>query len=178
MSSSVVRRQKLRKSPPQPSDRHLAEIGEFDGSTYINAGIDSTWYVIINSLSLLYSLWYLISCKKRGRTIHKLTNGIMVSAPQTQRTMNNRSGDDLSSELSNDSSNDDQTDSIPNRNCSHCGKWSNSNKIKTFALTVKLIRKKKTNTNLVLLLFVYCIAICFVFFKSSCSFFNVYNPTQ
>jgi hypothetical protein len=45
MSSSVVRRQKFRKSPPQPVDRHLAEIGEFDGSIYINAGIDSTWYV-------------------------------------------------------------------------------------------------------------------------------------
>lgn len=42
MSSSVVRRQKFRKSPPQPSDRHLAEI-ESDGSIYINAGIDSTW---------------------------------------------------------------------------------------------------------------------------------------
>jgi hypothetical protein len=46
MSSSVVRRQKLRKPPSQPLDRHLAEIGEFDGSVYINAGIDSTWYVI------------------------------------------------------------------------------------------------------------------------------------
>jgi hypothetical protein len=45
MSSSVVRRQKFRKSPPQPLDRHLAELGDFDGSIYINAGIDSTWYV-------------------------------------------------------------------------------------------------------------------------------------
>jgi hypothetical protein len=42
MSSSVLRRQK-RKSPPQPLDRHLAEIAESDGSIYINAGIDSTW---------------------------------------------------------------------------------------------------------------------------------------
>jgi len=47
MSSSVVRRQKFRKSPPQPSDRHLAEIDDSDGSIYINAGIDSTWYVQI-----------------------------------------------------------------------------------------------------------------------------------
>jgi len=43
MSSSVVRRYKIRKSPPQPLDRHLSEIGDTDGSTYINAGIDSTW---------------------------------------------------------------------------------------------------------------------------------------
>jgi hypothetical protein len=45
MSSSVVRRQKFRKSTLQPLDRHLAEIAESDGSIYINAGIDSTWYV-------------------------------------------------------------------------------------------------------------------------------------
>ena len=43
MSSSVVRRQKFRKSPPQPVDRHLAEIDQSDDSIYINAGIDSTW---------------------------------------------------------------------------------------------------------------------------------------
>lgn len=45
MNSSIVRRQKIRKTPLQPIDRHLAEIGDLDGSTYINAGIDSTWYV-------------------------------------------------------------------------------------------------------------------------------------
>ena len=45
MSSSLTRRSKLRKSPLQPSDRHLAEISESDGSIYINAGIDSTWFV-------------------------------------------------------------------------------------------------------------------------------------
>jgi hypothetical protein len=43
MSNSLVRRQKYRKSTPQPLDRHLSEIGEFDGTIYINAGIDSTW---------------------------------------------------------------------------------------------------------------------------------------
>ncbi|CAF0806816.1 unnamed protein product [Adineta steineri] len=109
MSSSVVRRHKIRKSPPQPLDRHLAEIGDSDGSVYINAGIDST------------------CCKKRGRTLHKLTNGIMVSSPSTKTTTTTKrtlkeSSDDFASELSNDSSNDDQFDSINTRSCSHCGK--------------------------------------------------------
>ena len=36
-------RRKPRSSPPQPLDRHLSEMGEFDGTVYINAGIDSTW---------------------------------------------------------------------------------------------------------------------------------------
>jgi hypothetical protein len=45
MSSGIVRRQKKSSSPPQPLDRHLSEIGEFDGTIYINAGIDSTWLV-------------------------------------------------------------------------------------------------------------------------------------
>ncbi len=57
MSSSVVRRQKIRKSPPQPLDRHLAEIDEFDGSIYINAGIDSTWYVEVEYL--LHSFFHI-----------------------------------------------------------------------------------------------------------------------
>jgi hypothetical protein len=47
MSSVIVRRKKYRSSPPQPLDRHLSEIGEFDGTIYINAGIDSTWLVVI-----------------------------------------------------------------------------------------------------------------------------------
>ncbi|CAF1261829.1 unnamed protein product [Rotaria sp. Silwood1] len=107
MSSSVVRRQKFRKSPPQPIDRHLTEIDNAGGSIYINAGIDST------------------CCKKRGRTIHKLTNGIVISTPQTHivtKRIVSGSGDDLLSELSNDSSNDDRLDSINTQCCSHCGK--------------------------------------------------------
>ncbi|CAF2448285.1 unnamed protein product [Rotaria sp. Silwood2] len=107
MSSSLIRRQKFRKSPPQPIDRHLTEIDGSDGSVYINAGIDST------------------CCKKRGRTIHTLTNGIVVSTPQTQITIKRTisgSGNDLLSELSNDSSNDDRLDSINTQCCSHCGK--------------------------------------------------------
>ncbi|CAF0788023.1 unnamed protein product [Adineta ricciae] len=105
MNSSIVRRQKIRKIPLQPIDRHLAEIGDLDGSTYINAGIDST------------------CCKKRGRTIHKLTNGIMVSSSsdQRKRTMNSSQVDD-SSDLSNDGSIDDQFDSLNTQCCSHCGK--------------------------------------------------------
>ncbi|CAF0968412.1 unnamed protein product [Rotaria sordida] len=105
MSSSVVRRQKFQKAPPQPIDRHLAEIDGSDGTIYINAGIDST------------------CCKKRGRMIHTLTNGIVVSS-QTQMTTTRSicgSGDDLLLELTNDSLNDDQLDSI-NSQCSHCGK--------------------------------------------------------
>lgn len=46
MSSIIVRRQKTRSPPTQPLDRHLSEVGELDGSIYINAGIDSTWLVI------------------------------------------------------------------------------------------------------------------------------------
>jgi hypothetical protein len=45
MTSVVERRRKHRSSPPQPLDRHLSEIGVFDGTIYINAGIDSTWLV-------------------------------------------------------------------------------------------------------------------------------------
>ncbi|UJR37699.1 hypothetical protein I4U23_030394 [Adineta vaga] len=111
MSSTIVRRQKIRKTPAQPLDRHLSEISDLNGSIYINAGIDST------------------CCKKRGRTIHKLTNGIMVSSPSTQTTKTakakrtlNTSRLDFSSELRNDSSIDDQFDSLNRRHCSHCGK--------------------------------------------------------
>lgn len=42
-SLPVVRRTKNRKAPEQPIDRHLSEIEEFDGTIYVNAGIDSTW---------------------------------------------------------------------------------------------------------------------------------------
>lgn len=49
MSIVITRPRKNRKSPPQPLDRHLSEIGELDGTVYINAGIDSTWLVIKNS---------------------------------------------------------------------------------------------------------------------------------
>jgi hypothetical protein len=42
----MTSRQKYRSSPRQPLDRHLSEIGEVDGTVYINAGIDSTWFVI------------------------------------------------------------------------------------------------------------------------------------
>jgi hypothetical protein len=47
MSSVIVHRQKNRSPPPQPLDRHLSEIGEIDGTIYINVGIDSTWLVDI-----------------------------------------------------------------------------------------------------------------------------------
>lgn len=43
MNSMAEFRRKSRSSPPQPLDRHLSEMGEFDGTIYINAGIDSTW---------------------------------------------------------------------------------------------------------------------------------------
>jgi hypothetical protein len=46
MTSVIEHRRKHRSSPPQPLDRHLSEIGERDGTVYINAGIDSTWLVI------------------------------------------------------------------------------------------------------------------------------------
>jgi hypothetical protein len=46
MSSLIERRKKCR-STPQPLDRHLSEIGDGDGTIYINAGIDSTWLVFI-----------------------------------------------------------------------------------------------------------------------------------
>jgi hypothetical protein len=34
-----------RRNSIQPIDRHINEI-DFDGSIYINAGIDSTWFVL------------------------------------------------------------------------------------------------------------------------------------
>ena len=40
-----MERRKKCRTPPQPLDRHLSEIGECDGTIYINAGIDSTWLV-------------------------------------------------------------------------------------------------------------------------------------
>jgi len=43
MNCTNQQRRKHRSSPPQPLDRHLAEIDESDGTIYINAGIDSTW---------------------------------------------------------------------------------------------------------------------------------------
>jgi hypothetical protein len=57
MSSVNVRQQKFRSSTIQPLDRHLSEIGEFDGTIYINAGIDSTWLV-----SFLFSNFHFIMC--------------------------------------------------------------------------------------------------------------------
>jgi len=55
------------------------------------------------------------SCKKRGRTIHKLTNGVMVSSSQSKianKRMLAKSCDNLASALINDNSNDDQLDSV------------------------------------------------------------------
>ena len=40
---NMTNQRKHRSSPRQPLDRHLSEIGEHDGTTYINVGIDSTW---------------------------------------------------------------------------------------------------------------------------------------
>jgi hypothetical protein len=46
MNSSIHRRtSKHHRTPRQPLDRHLSETGESDGTIYINAGIDSTWFV-------------------------------------------------------------------------------------------------------------------------------------
>ena len=71
------------------------------------------------------SLSALVSCKKMGRTIHTLTNGVM--APSTKTKVINRRillehRDDLLAVLINDSSNDDGCDSIHTRHCSLCGK--------------------------------------------------------
>lgn len=46
MNSVTDHQQKHRSKPRQPLDRHMSEIGEYDGGVYINAGIDSTWLVI------------------------------------------------------------------------------------------------------------------------------------
>lgn len=39
MSNIIAQRRKSR----QPLDRHLSETDHSNGTTYINAGIDSTW---------------------------------------------------------------------------------------------------------------------------------------
>ncbi|CAF1250875.1 unnamed protein product [Rotaria magnacalcarata] len=107
MSSSIVRRQKFRKTTIQPIDRHLTETENSDGSIYVNAGIDST------------------CCKKLGRTIHTLINGIVVSPLQTRigiKLVIDGSIDDFSLELGNDNANDYQLDAIPTKSCLHCGK--------------------------------------------------------
>lgn len=43
MTGAIEKPQKSRSSPKQPIDRHLSEVGEKDGTIYLNAGIDSTW---------------------------------------------------------------------------------------------------------------------------------------
>lgn len=45
MTTVLSQRAKRRFSPPQPLDRHPSELVQPDGKTYINAGIDSTWFV-------------------------------------------------------------------------------------------------------------------------------------
>lgn len=70
MSSSLVRRIKFRPSPPQPYDRHLSEINESDGSIYINAGIDSTWFVRRHKFSLLSSHLDLVVKNVEERSIN------------------------------------------------------------------------------------------------------------
>ncbi|CAF1517069.1 unnamed protein product [Rotaria sordida] len=102
MSSIIERRQKSRPSPRQPSDRHLSETGEFDGTIYINAGIDST------------------CSRKRSRTIHKLTDGIVKSTTQTRSS--NTHNDNLSSTLFNSRTANNRFDKINNGCCTHCGR--------------------------------------------------------
>ncbi len=105
------------------------------------------------------TLWYLISCKKRGRTIHKLTNGIMVFSPSTQITTKRKitgSGDDFSSELSNDSSNDERFDSLNIQSCSHCGKWKWIKQ--DIDIYKQFLCKKKKKTLSLCFFFVCCIA--------------------
>ncbi|CAF1250427.1 unnamed protein product [Rotaria magnacalcarata] len=106
MKSITQNRQKFRSSPPQPIDRHLSEIGETDGTVYINAGIDST------------------CSKKRSRTIHKLIDGIVVSTTQTGDS--NFGHDDSTSLLLNTKTDEDRTDVTNNSCCVHYG---NGNKI-------------------------------------------------
>jgi hypothetical protein len=62
------------------------------------------------------SILYLISCKKRSQTIHKLTDGIIVS------TIKSEHHNDLSPVLSNNRTNDDRCDTVTNVHCTHCGK--------------------------------------------------------
>ncbi|CAF0860878.1 unnamed protein product [Rotaria sp. Silwood1] len=102
MTSIIQRRQKSRLAPRQPLDRHLSEVGEFDGTIYINAGIDST------------------CSKKRSRTIHKLTDGIMIST--TEMRSSNVQNDNLSAILLNSRTDDDRLDVIKNGCCVHCGR--------------------------------------------------------
>ncbi|UJR08532.1 hypothetical protein I4U23_012795 [Adineta vaga] len=97
MSGIIHRQQKYCSSTIQPLDRHLSEIAESDGSIYINAGIDST------------------CCKKQSRTIHKLTNGIIVSA-------NTRKCKDYNDDLLSRSSHGGQCSSRSNDCCLYCGK--------------------------------------------------------
>ena len=78
MNSVTEFRRKHRSSPRQPLDRHLSEIGEFDGTIYINAGIDSTWFDLDLSLLISFISFY-SSCQKRTQAIYKLTDGIVVS---------------------------------------------------------------------------------------------------
>ncbi|CAF0967886.1 unnamed protein product [Adineta steineri] len=110
MNALIIRKQKYRSPPPQPLDRHLSEIAESDGSIYINAGIDST------------------CCKKRSRTIHKLTNGIVVSTDvsPTKTRSSNGHNDDILPIMLNSSTHDDRCDSINNGggciHCAYCGK--------------------------------------------------------
>ncbi len=58
MSSLIIRQHKYRSLPTQPVDRHLSEIGESDGTIYINAGIDSTWLVCYLFFCLVKYLFY------------------------------------------------------------------------------------------------------------------------
>ncbi|CAF2561749.1 unnamed protein product [Rotaria sp. Silwood2] len=102
MTSVIEHRQKARLPPRQPLDRHLSEIGEFDGTVYINAGIDST------------------CSRKRSRTIHKLTDGIVIST--TESRSSNAHNDNLSSTLLHSRTNDDRFDEINNGCCIHCGR--------------------------------------------------------
>ena len=68
------------------------------GKTTNNHLIDSFRFIVI------------FSCRKRGRTIHSLTNGIVVaSSQQTNRN-------DLLAELTSDNSNDETFDMIDRQN--------------------------------------------------------------
>ncbi|CAF3278259.1 unnamed protein product [Rotaria socialis] len=102
MNSITENRQKSRSPRSQPIDRHLSEIGETDGTVYINAGIDST------------------CSKKRSRTIHKLIDGIVVFTTQTDDS--NFDHDKSTSLLLNNRTYEDQTDVTNNSCCIHCGK--------------------------------------------------------